>query len=138
MRVLSKLLIILFLFLLSSFIVVAIPAAPSPSCEIIGEIIKVDKNLFYNNFVHIKIQEVDPVSKNGLEGCERVYPPGNVDIITPMPQKNVFSVGQTVKGIVHFSGDEREHGTYFKDYEIIFKSELPIHQKVINWFKSFF
>ncbi len=134
MRSLNRLVIVLFLFLFSLFSVMAVPAAPSPYCQLIGGVVDVNYNLFKDDVVYIRVQEVSIVKEEGQMNCEELYPIGKVLEVNPVPKERLFVVAQKVKGNVHFSGDEYGSGVYFSDYEIISGVEINIFQEIFYKF----
>lgn len=131
---------IIALFVLFSSSIFAVPAAPSPTCKINAEIIKVDyikayfqednglpcnaggRNIPAKYLLKVKINDISPVIEEGMT-CEQLYPLNSVKTLTIFENQinsgDSFKENQLIDGNIHFSGDECSSGVYLSNYKII-------------------
>lgn len=112
----------------------AVPAAPSPTCEIIAKVIKIEKTKIVTppilqlsdeiEYYRVKLQilEISTYQKEGSRSCDDSYiktaeEAGQILTLKEY-DKNPISQGQKIKAKIHFSGDERFHGYFLSDIKI--------------------
>src|SRR3972149_4877699 len=127
---------ILVMVFLTFQIVMAAPAAPSPTCEITANIVGIEKTR--TNFegrayltprqdfdyykVRLKILEITIYKQEGTLSCDSSYiasaeKSGQILSVGEY-DKNPISVGQTIKAKIHFGGDEWFSGYFLSDVEV--------------------
>jgi len=94
---------------LNSKIASAVPAAPSPICEINAQVISLKE--FSNYYrVYLDISDIKVLSGEGIVECNDSYiRNAEIDgagLILDEYKKNLISVGQKIKASIHFGGDE--------------------------------
>ena len=130
---------ILALVVLFSSSVFAVPAAPSPTCKINAEIIKVDyikayfqednglpcnaggRNISAKYLLEVKINNISTIITEGMT-CEELYPTNSIKTLTIFETQinsgDSFQKNQVIEGNIHFSGDECGSGIYLSNYKI--------------------
>ncbi|MFH1608479.1 MAG: hypothetical protein ABH951_00465 [Patescibacteria group bacterium] len=119
--------IILILVLMLSFftarVIHAVPAAPSPTCEINADVLKVKKDNNYYN-VTLNITKISTDQQEGDILCDNSY----INIVKSYNYTLLFSdeykktpiyEGQKIQTKIHFEGDERFHGYFISNIKIL-------------------
>lgn len=133
---------ILVVVFLTFQIVMAVPAAPSPTCKITANIVGIEKTR--TNFegradpprqdfdyykVRLKILEITIYKQEGTLSCDSSYiasaeKSGQILSVGEY-DKNLISVGQTIKAKIHFGGDEWFSGYFLSDVEVVTERKEP-------------
>ena len=110
----------------------AVPAAPSPTCEIMANVLKIEKSRtdfasgprpgedFDYYRVNLDIFEITTYTQEGEMPCdnsyiERAEQYKGYIVFVEEYNKNPILEGQKIKAKVHFSGDELFHGYFLLD-----------------------
>jgi hypothetical protein len=122
---------LLFFFLFNRQIVLAVPAAPSPVCEIMAEIINLEKtktqrpdvpaeNQFDYYKVNLKISSISTWQKEGTRVCDNSLIESAQNSILTAEEYNLqpILVGQKIKAKITFDGDEWFGGYFLSAIEI--------------------
>ena len=128
-------------FFTSVDLVLAVPAAPSPICEIEADVLSVEKTKTITPPINAPSQEIEHYSVNlkilrasvlqndeGFTTCDNLYPVNSEKETILFPDeynKSPFTNGQRIKGKVHFSGDERFHGTFLSNISVLSQPPQP-------------
>jgi len=149
-----KTILILAFILISSIssvkIANAVPAAPSPFCEIVADVLdvkkvkrKFDLNILeifkgYYNF-DLNVIEISTSIQEGGMTCDNSYidlikQSGGAMLYSDDYNKNLTYIGQTyigqkIKAQVHYGGDENFHGFFLLDVQILEDSNGPSKTK---------
>jgi len=122
------------IFSTSVNLVLAAPVASSPTCEIKADVLSVEKTKtvtppinapsqeieYYS--VNLKILKVSTLQDEGRKTCDDLYPVNSEKETIIFPDdygQTFFTSGQRIRGQVHFSGDERFHGTFLSNVSVI-------------------
>lgn len=132
--------VIFSLFFISVSLVSAVPAAPSPTCEIEADVLGAKKTKkitlpinapsqeieYYS--VNLKILKVSTFQDEGPATCDNLYPVNSEKETILFPNeynKNPVMEGQRIKGQFHFGGDERFGGIFLSNISIISQPPKP-------------
>lgn len=118
----------------------AVPAAPSPTCEIIAKVIKIEKTKIVTppilqpsdeiEYYRVKLQisEISTYQKEGSRSCDDSYiktAEESGQILTLKEyDKNPISEGREIKAKIHFGGDERFGGYFLSDIQILSQEHI--------------
>lgn len=119
-------------------VVNAVPAAPSPNCEITANVLKIEMTgtntsnesglatfLYYK--VNLDILEIATYKQEGTRLCDNSYiesAEGSSQILTLNEyNKTKISEGQKIKGKIHFGGDELLGGYFLSDIQVVSAEE---------------
>ena len=121
--------------------VVAVPAAPSPTCEITAEVQKLvmertniqvlsqpPRQDFDYYKVTLDITNINTFQPEGASSCDNSYiefaeKTGQILKLTEF-NKNRIQAGQKIKAKIHFQGDEWLNGYYLSDIQILSYGEV--------------
>ena len=112
----------------------AVPAAPSPVCEITAEVSEIEniktttpplsaapgKVEYYS--VKLQILECSAYRQEGDKHCEELYPLNSEkEVILSLKEheKKPIEKGEQIKAKIHFGGDEWFHGIFLTDILIL-------------------
>jgi len=120
--------------------VLAVPVAPSPTCQVKGEILSVtysrevhvppddrpcsQPTLYYpsRSILEVKVYSVSTIEYDGAMTCGEMYPVNSekVLIILADDANNDYTLerGKIIEGTVNFSGDECFSGKFVTDYTV--------------------
>ncbi len=130
---LKKIILPALLFLVSGFIAQvasAVPAAPSPTCEIKATILNVAKKTTNVNrseevpidyyAVKLKIETSSTYQQDGSGSCEDLADQEVNSVVTLSEyEKTPVKAGQEVGARIHYGGDERLGGYFLTNVEIL-------------------
>jgi len=155
-KILINTFFIIGLILLFENIVLAVPAAPSPTCKINAELSEVTfreayfqeddgrpcnaggRNIPAKYLLKVRINDVSTVREDGLMSCTEVYPINSEKTLTISESSiNVgdsFKINHLIEGEIHFDGDECGSGTYLNNYKIINRDSLITTKESSNFF----
>ena len=130
-------------------IVNAVPAAPSPTCEITANVLMIEKtrtdiagrgippreNFDYYR-VNLDILDISTYKQEGGRSCDNSYielaeKSGQILILEEY-NKNSISEGQKIKAKIHFGGDEWFGGYFLSDIQILEDTTTPQDKKEVK------
>jgi len=148
----NKIIIPIFVLIAIGFVsqvVYAVPATPSPTCEITATISSLEKtrtnieglgqppreNFDYYK-VNLDILSISTYKQEGGRSCDNSY----IELAKQSGQKlslteynkNPISTGQKIKAKIHFSGDEWFGGYFLSDIQILEGTTTPQDTKDIE------
>ena len=115
-------------------IVNAVPAAPSPTCEVTANVLKIEKTRTNieglgqpprKDFDYYKVSldflEITTYKEEGISSCDNSYLDEQSLPILSLAEynKNPISEGQKIKAKIHFDGDEWFNGYFLSDTLIL-------------------
>ncbi len=125
----------------------AVPAAPSPTCEIIANVLNVEKTRtnilgqssrqnYYS--LNLDILNISIHKQEGDFSCDNSYidsaeKSGQILILDEY-NKNPISEGQKIKAKIHLGGDERFNGYFLSDIQIL--EGATTENDKTKWLKS--
>ena len=120
--IIKFLLISSFIFLLS-VPALAVPAAPSSLCEIEATVKKIQYNSADYQKLILKVNKIRAVKEAGINLCNDEYiqiieKDGALFYIGDSPAKSLTD-GEKIKANIQFGGDEKLHGNFIKNVEVI-------------------
>jgi len=119
MKIIIKLLLIIFTFFLNSPPALAVSAAPSSLCEIEGRVINFKNNPANYQTVFLKIDRIQAIDENGVFLCDDKYIE-NIEergalFFRGDSSKRTLTKGQKIKANIKFGGDEKLGGNFMSN-----------------------
>ena len=149
----NKIIISIFILIASIFIaqvVYAVPAAPTPTCEIIATVLNIEKVgvVIHKDFVEspskvfkcykvkLDILNITTYKQEGVGSCdnsyvERVEQSGAILTLTEY-EKNPIEEGQKIRAKIQFGSDEGFSSYFLSDIQILEDAATPQDKKEVE------